>query len=379
MIWLWIAAALVSAALAVLIVQRAATAVRVGYDDNPALAIYRRQMAELDELAERGVLAEGERRSVRAETGRRLLAAAERTEAPVRRSGAQLILVVAAAAPLAALAAYFVLGAPNYPDQPFKTRLADWRGADPATLAPPQMAAILRVIAAQRPTDPEPLRQLAIAEFASRQPTEAIQALHKALALAPARADLWELLGQALVVQAGGEADADAQDALRHVLALDPANINARYYLARARLAGGDAAGGLADWRALQASLPASDPRRAVLDDDVRQVAATGKLPVASGTSGQAVGGSEIQAMVDGLAARLQTNPDDPAGWVRLVRAYAVLGETDRRDQALAAARSRYAGRPDILAQLAAARDVPANTTGGAQDKAPVSPPTGSP
>jgi cytochrome c-type biogenesis protein CcmH len=72
--------------------------------------------------------------------------------------------------------------------------------------------------------------------------------------------------------------------------------------------------------------------------------------------------------MVDGLAARLKANPDDPAGWVRLVRAYAVLGETDRRDAALAAARQRYAGKPDILAQLNAA-----------QSAANVSPRPGSP
>jgi hypothetical protein len=45
-----------------------------------------------------------------------------------------------------------------------------------------------------------------------------------------------------------------------------------------------------------------------------------------------------------------------------------VLGETDRRDAALAAARRRYAGRPDILAQLAAV-----------QSTANVSPPAGSP
>ena len=32
--------------------------------------------------------------------------------------------------------------------------------------------------------------------------------------------------------------------------------------------------------------------------------------------------------MVEGLAARLKVHPDDPAGWVRLVRAYTVLGET---------------------------------------------------
>ena len=281
MIWLWIAAALVSAALAVLIVQRAVSAAQAPRGVNPALAVYRRQMAELDELAERGVLAEGERRSVRAETGRRLLAAADRSEAPLQHSGRGAVLIAASAVPLVAFGAYLALGAPNYADQPFKTRLARWRAADPQTLAAPQMAAILRVIAAERPTDPEPLRQLAIAEFASHEPTEATQALHKAIALAPRRADLWELLGQALAAQNGGEADADAQDAFRRLLALDPTNVNGRYYLARARIAGGDAAGGLADWRALQATLGPSDQRRPELEQQIEQVSATGKLPPA--------------------------------------------------------------------------------------------------
>ena len=115
MIWLWLAAALTSAALAVLIVQRAARAAQGRPGDNPALAVYRRQMAELDELAERGVLAEGERRSVRSETGRRLLAAAERPEAPVISSGPRTILVVAAAVPPIAGALYLLLGAPQEP------------------------------------------------------------------------------------------------------------------------------------------------------------------------------------------------------------------------------------------------------------------------
>jgi cytochrome c-type biogenesis protein CcmH len=56
--------------------------------------------------------------------------------------------------------------------------------------------------------------------------------------------------------------------------------------------------------------------------------------------------------MVDGLAARLKASPDDPAGWVRLVRAYSVLGETDRRDATLTEARRRYAGHADVLAAL---------------------------
>lgn len=383
MIWLWIAAALISGAVAVLIVYRAVGAARTERAGNPALAVYRRQMAELDELAERGVLAEGERRGVRAETGRRLLAAAEHGEAPLQRARPGLILAAAAATPLLAAAAYLALGAPGYADQPFKARLLDWesQAEQNRPLSPPQLAAVWRALAAQHPTDTVPLVELARAEFESRQPLEAIQALHRAIALAPGRTDLWELLGQALTAQNGGEADADAQDAFRHLLAFDPGNVNARYYLARAKIAGGDVAGGLADWRALQGSLAAGDRRRPALTQEIDAVSTTGSLP-AEGGQDDSVGAPQIQAMVDGLAARLSANPDDPAGWVRLVRAYTVLGQTDRRDAALASARRRYAGRPDILAQLDAAAVKPPSSApqpGAAQPNGAMSPPPGSP
>jgi cytochrome c-type biogenesis protein CcmH len=377
MIWFWVAAALVSGALAVLVVQRSVRTATAPRRDNLALAVYRRQMAELDELTERGVLADAERRSVRAETGRRLLAAADRAEAPLRHAKPGLIVLATACVPIVALLAYFVIGAPSLPDQPFKARLAAWRSADPQTLAAPQMAAILRAIAAERPTDAEPLRQLALAEFASRQPTEAIQALHRAIALAPRRADLDEMLGLALTAQNDGEPDADAMSAFRRALALDPGSVPARYYAARARITAGDSAGGLADWNALEATLGPSDPRRAELAQQIQQVATTGRLPAPRPERDQSVAAPQIQAMVDGLAARLQANPDDPAGWVRLVRAYTVLGETDRRDQALAAARRRYAGRPDILGQLEQAQAAPAPNA--ASGNGGMSPPAGSP
>ncbi len=60
----------------------------------------------------------------------------------------------------------------------------------------------------------------------------------------------------------------------------------------------------------------------------------------------------DIGAMVAGLAARLKANPDDPAGWQRLIRAYAVLGDKDKARAALADARKAAAGRGDRLATL---------------------------
>ncbi|MFI4935918.1 MAG: c-type cytochrome biogenesis protein CcmI [Caulobacterales bacterium] len=360
MIWLWIAAALISAAAGALIVYRAARAARTGGEANPSLAVYQRQMAEIDELASRGLLAESDRRGVRAETGRRLLAAAERRETPVRSARSTTILFAAAVAPVAAFALYLAVGAPGQPDQPFARRLADWQAAakaDPQSLNAPQLAAVLRARAAANPTDPTPLRYLALAENAAGQPVEALQALDKAIALAPRDPALWQMKGELSMMLAQGDLDANARDAFAHAAAIDPRAPLPRYFLARARIGDGDLQGGLADWKALEAELAPDDSFRVALSQEIAQVTATGRLTPAQADNGadQAVGTPQIQAMVDGLAQKLKANPDDPDGWVRLVRAYTVLGEAPRRDAALTQARSRYASRPEVLRQLDAA------------------------
>ncbi len=53
--------------------------------------------------------------------------------------------------------------------------------------------------------------------------------------------------------------------------------------------------------------------------------------------------------MVDRLAARLKAQPDDPAGWARLIRSYGVLGRNDLRQAAIADARRLFKDRPDAL------------------------------
>jgi cytochrome c-type biogenesis protein CcmH len=59
-----------------------------------------------------------------------------------------------------------------------------------------------------------------------------------------------------------------------------------------------------------------------------------------------------IRAMVDGLAARLAQNGNDLEGWLRLVRSYAVLHETDKARTALVDAKRNLAGDPNAIARL---------------------------
>ena len=59
-----------------------------------------------------------------------------------------------------------------------------------------------------------------------------------------------------------------------------------------------------------------------------------------------------IERMVAGLAAKLEANGDDLAGWLKLVRAYSVLDRKNDAEAALAKAKAKFSGNADALGQL---------------------------
>jgi cytochrome c-type biogenesis protein CcmH len=348
MLLFWVVAGLLAAAAAGLIVIRAAGAAGQAAAADPAPGLYRRQLSELDDLADRGLLGESEKRSAHAEAARRLLAATEAAPAPWNAdAGARgLVLLAAFAAPGLALLLYLKIGAVGTPDQPYAQRLAVWQRTDLRALSAPEIAAVLRKATSERPTEAEGFRLLGLAESASQNPIAAVRALKRATALAPDRAELWQLLGEAEVAAAGGKVDAEAQATFRRLLALQPGEPSARFFLARAKADSGDRAGAEADLTGLMADLPAGDERRGAVQAELGRLENRPNL----GADPQQM--AMIRGMVAGLAARLDASPDDPDGWVRLVRAYAVLGDTAKRDAAYASARARYAAKPAVLEQL---------------------------
>ena len=359
MIILWVLAAAISSLAAFLIIGRAARASRDVPAADPALSVYRRQLDEIEDLAERGLLAPEEHRSARAEAARRLIGESDRAEAAAPADSAKgarrLVLAVAVLAPLLALGGYLAVGSPGFPDQPFKQRLRAWR-ADPGKLDPERMAAVMEAVVAERPKDPQALVYLAVAQSAEGDALAAERTLMKAAAIVPDDARVWTALGKIRVAEAKDEVTPEAQAAFARARALDPAAPAPRYFLARADIAAGRVQAGLAQWRALADAPPATDPNRAALEAEIAQTAKTGQLAqVQDGSGGadaQAEGGDQaafIQSMVDRLAARLKARPDDPDGWARLIRAYGVLGQADQRAAAIAQARRLFANRPDAL------------------------------
>lgn len=348
MLVFWAVAGVLTAAVAGLILMRAAGAAAQAAAADPAPILYRRQLAEIEDLADRGLMGEAERRSAEAEAARRLLAATDAPQPPWNADvrARRWVLAAGVAAPALALGLYLSLGSPGFGDQPYAQRLAQWRQADLESLTPPQLAAVLREVTRERPTDPEGFRYLGLVEAASQNPVAAVRALRRAAALAPQRVDIWQMLGEAEIIEAGGKVDADAQAAFRRVLELSPKDAGARFYLANAKAEAGRRDEAAAELRALVAEMPAGDDRRQVVEKALADL--EGK-PAPTRDPAQL---AMIQGMVAGLAGKLEANPDNPEGWVRLVRAYAVLGDTEKRDAAYASARARYAGAPQILQQL---------------------------
>jgi cytochrome c-type biogenesis protein CcmH len=77
------------------------------------------------------------------------------------------------------------------------------------------------------------------------------------------------------------------------------------------------------------------------------EVAAAEALPAAERTT-------MIRGMVERLAQRLRSDGDDPDGWLRLMRAYAVLGERDKAREAAEAARRSLSHRPEAVVGIEA-------------------------
>lgn len=368
MLLFWTAAALLSAAAAALVLWRARGSAAAP-TEAPELEVYRRHLTEQDELKARGLLGEAEWKAAHAEAARRLLAAATPVEAPPPANPRTLGLVVLGsvlAAAAASVTIYSMVGSPGAPDQAFETRMAGWRAQanrDPGALRPAEAAAVLTEIAAQQPNSPDAWSYLGRARAAAGDYFGAAEALQRAVALRPGSAADWTTLGEVLTELAEGKADKDAIAAFRRAVAIDPSAPAPLYDLGRVALGEGRKAEGLQLWRDAARLLAADDPRRAALQAEIaaaeRASAQPGRPagPAAAqiAAADPAAQDAAIRGMVAGLAARLDASPDDAAGWARLVRAYGVLGETDKRDRALARARVQFRDRPQELAAIEAA------------------------
>lgn len=149
--------------------------------------------------------------------------------------------------------------------------------------------------------------------------------------------------GEAMT-EAAGQVTKDAEAVFKQVLDQDPRDLVARYYTGLALATRGDKDHALQMWEGVLADAPANTPWRGALIDQVAALKAS-----AGGAA------PNPEAMVEQLADRLQASPNDLDGWLRLIRAYAVLGNKDKAADALTKARGVFANQPAAQAALARA------------------------
>jgi len=329
------------------------------------IVVYKDQLQEIDRDRSAGLIGEAEAEAARLEVSRRLLAAAETQPPPAaspvatqrslqrRRAAAVAVLVIL---PFGAPGLYVALGSPNIAGEPALARADTAPGHESIDKLVGQVEAHL----ARNPNDGAGWEVLAPVYMRLDRFDDAVEARKKALVLNGDSAAREADLGEAEAAAANGVVTADAKAAFERAVARDPHESKARYFLGLAAEQDGNSEEAAAIWRALLADGPAGAPWTGFVREALAR--ATNTPVVAPGPSANDVAAAAnmsqeqsnemVGRMVAGLADRLRENGADLEGWLRLVRAYAVLGDRDKARSAAADAKRALADHPEEIKRI---------------------------
>ncbi len=348
---------------------------REGARGGSDIAVYRDQLDEIARDRASGLIGESEAEAAKVEVSRRLLAAADAAEAeksssdtsPVwrRRVAALTGLVLL---PIGAAVLYLMLGSPQMPGEPLATRSRAVNEARPIE----DLVAQVEQRAAQNPSDGRAWEVLAPVYMRLGRFDDSVRAWQNAIRLNGSTAAREADLGEALVAAANGVVSVDAKAAFDRAMAYDKEDVKTRFYLGMAADQDGKRAEAEAIWRDLLAHAPPGAPWVPVVRQALERGAPAARgtpaapgpnaAPAAPGPSADDVAAAQkmnpddqkqmIAGMVARLADRLKENGSDVDGWLRLVRAYTVLGERDKAVAALSDARRALAAEPDKVRRV---------------------------
>jgi cytochrome c-type biogenesis protein CcmH len=335
---------------------------RAGASGGSELAVYRDQLAEIERDRDTGRIGAAEAEAARVEVSRRLLAAAD-AEGKVQHATSssirprRIVAVIALVAlPLGAVLLYLAFGSPSLPGQPLSARL----GKPPEERPIETLVAQVEAHLASSPEDGRGWEVLAPVYLRLGRFGDAVKARSNALRLNGETAERQTGLGEALVAAAQGIVTADATKAFERAVELDPQAPKPRFFLGLAAEQDGRLADAARRWRDLIAQAAPDAPWLGFVREALARVdpsAAVAQGPTASDLAAAAELSPEqrqqmVRGMVDRLAARLKDDGSDLDGWLRLMRAYMVLGEHDKARSAAGDARRALGADPDKLRRI---------------------------
>ena len=336
-----------------------AARVRGGASDREAgaLAVYRDQLSEIGRDRARGLIGEAEAEAATLEVQRRMLRAGRRLGAGSGRASRAPVLAAAVLVPLAGLGLYALTGSPGVPS----VSLAETAGARAEAQQAETALAQLRARIAQAGPEATLEDRVALSQLLGSmgRMDEAADALTPALDDAAAPSGVLTLWIEARLAADRGTVSPRIRSVIERAISRDPLNPAASYYLAYALESEGELSHAREVLIRRLSVEPAAPPWAGSFMAGIQRlsertgepmrsldqiVASAPKELILRGPSAEDVAAADamtpedrdamIRGMVDRLAARLEDEPEDAAGWLQLARARMVLGE---REAALAA------------------------------------------
>lgn len=370
----WIAAALLTFAAALCVVLPMA-AVRKEFADPIEYdkAIYKARLSEIEKDLELGRTSPEAAAAAKAEEGRKLITLSENERTLFASESQQIwlrriaVLAGMVGLPAASLAVYMAFGNPGMSDQ----RLADRLRENPSNQSIGELVSRAEAHLAQNPDDARGWSVLAPVYSRLGRNEDAVQAWSNVYRLAPETPEIRATLAESMMAVSEGVVTEQARKLFSEELAVNPSSAKARFYLAMALDQEGRYLESVDAWAELIRGGDPDAPWIAAAQNFYRQAAKEADVPAnPSLASGDPVPGPSaeqveaagemsrderaamIRSMVDGLAQRLADDPADKAGWLRLIRAYTVLGESDEALEAIRQAGNAHAEDKDFAAEL---------------------------
>jgi cytochrome c-type biogenesis protein CcmH len=282
--------------------------------------------------------------------------------------------VIAGLIPVLSVTAYLFVGAPYLPARPFAAQ--EGKPVGQATVA--DLIGRVEARLREHPEDGQGWEVVAPVYLRLERYGDAAHAYAQAnriLGETPGR-----LLGfaEATLLASNGVVTEDVRRAAERILALEPGRAEARLWLALAKEQDGDLSGAIAAYEELANGAPADAPWRQPVAQRIELLTKrlagepepegnakekeAAAAPQAGGPSAEDVARVGemspadrqrfITQMVDGLAARLKSDGNDLPGWLKLVRAYKVLGRDSDAVAALKDARQHFENDQKSLAEI---------------------------
>lgn len=357
MLWFVLALMTAAAIFAVLWPLSRRTPLRTGSD----VAVYRDQLEEIERDRAAGLIGEREAEAARVEVSRRLIAAADAAEAPPASNGGSRRRAAALAAlillPLGAAMFYLMLGSPLLPGQPQAARNEGM----------PNQNTILELVARveahleQNPDDGRGWELLGPVYMRLGRYDDAVRARRNSLRLLGSTAEREADLGEALTGAQNGIVTVEARQAFERAVALDPRDARSRYFIGLAAEQDGRPQEAAAVWRALLADASSDAAWADFVRQSLMRVDPAAAVPQPGPSAEDVAAASEmspeqrqtmVRGMVSRLAERLKQDGGDVEGWLRLLRAYMVLGDREQARAAAGDARRALASDPDKLKRV---------------------------